>query len=294
MLRSTLVILKYHARLLIKGLAARAAALALPRRRLDAFPAVTLFISSLNTRYPLQLTIETLMRHTRYPNYRLLIGENASTDGSGEYIEQLAAASPVPVEVIRAPAARMHKDWLNDVFRQVTTPYWVAVDSDMLFLGRDWLHDLIAMMESDPELYLLSAEFRPGESGVVEPVAHEVIDLGECPSTWLFCVRTALRERLTADFGFVVDGRDPHTGRKFCYDVGGKLLAEMRARNLKYAHMPAWFRCKYHHFGSMSWAARQASDSPYAALKRHQMRHIQRLVSGGDCPAAGLPQSSSP
>jgi hypothetical protein len=182
------------------------------------------------------------------------------------------------MRLITSPRARLHSEWLDEMFRTVDTPYWFAVDSDMLFLGRDWLADMLSVMERRPDLYLLAAEPREPRLHFVEPVSGEVIDLAEAPSTWLFCVRTSLRDRLQTSFAFHKDGVNPETGNLRCSDTGGKLLADMRANGLRYAYMPAWYRWKYHHFGSLSWGAAAAGDDPQVGWKRFQLDDIERRV----------------
>ena len=273
------LILKYRLKLLARQgvcplLACR------PQRRLASPPAVTLFISSLNTRYPLALTLESLVRCTRYPNYRIVIGENGSTDGSREYLEKIRGT--LPIELICVPQPRMHKDWLNDMFHTATTPYWFAVDSDMLFMGRDWLWDMVQVMEANPDLYLLAAEQLKPAFGQVEPVAGETIDAGERPSTWLFGVRASLRERMDSDFAFHKVGINPDTGRLFVYDVGGKFLHDMRANNLRYAYMPGWFQCKYFHFESLSWSLADKPQTDYQRMKQYQMQDIRHRVQNSN------------
>ncbi len=271
------LIIKYKIKMILKQSAAKILEI-MPVKPLDVFPEVTIFMSSFGTRYPMQLTIESMMRTTKYPNFRFLIAENGSTDGSREYLEGLQGK--YPMDIISVSEPKMHKDWLNEVYQTIKTPYWLAVDTDMLFLGSDWLTDIIRVMEADPELYLLAAEKCKATYGMVEPVGHEVIDGGERFSTWLFCIRTSLREYVQTDFAFVVDHIDPNNGRKFCYDVGGKLLAEAQAKGIKTAYMPKQFLCKYHHFGSLSWNAEGTGMTDYQKLKHYQVNEIKRRVAG--------------
>jgi hypothetical protein len=268
----------YRTRLLLKRAVAPAVARGRPRR-LKYEPAVTVFISSMNTRGALELTIRSLMRNTSYSNYRIWVVDNASTDGSYEYLQSLEGN--LLVTVTRSSCARPHGEWLDEVMSSMSTPYWVAVDSDMLFLGRDWLSDLISAMEADPEMYLLSSEQRRPVPGFIEPVSGETIDLGEAPATWLFCVRTSLRDRVQSSFLFCVDHVDQITGRKSCYDTGGKLLADMRNVHLRYAYMPRWYMWKYHHFGSMSWGGIADPRSVRSRFKSYQARDIRRRLRRG-------------
>jgi hypothetical protein len=294
--------IKYHARIALKTMAASALS-CFPSRRLESPPAVTLFISSLNTRYPLELTLKSMLRHTRYPNYRLWIGENASTDGSLEYLESLCGA--LPLRLMRSAEPRLHSHWLDEMFQTVETPYWLAVDSDMLFLGSDWLNDILSLLESDPELDLVAAERRDPIPRFTEPVSGEVIHLGEAPSTWLLAVRTSLRERLQSSFAFTVYAQDEETGMKRCYDTGGQLLADMREHGLRYRYMPASFTWKYYHFGSLSWVHTAKGSGEHQQFKRYQLRDIQRRASktalgarrsalGGEGPALPSTEHRAP
>jgi hypothetical protein len=142
----------------------------------------------------------------------------------------------------------------------------------MLFLAPDPIEDILRVMEANPELYILSAERVPFRANVREPVAGKIIDLGEQPSTWLFCVRTSLREHLDCSFAFCKDEKQ----EILYYDTGGKILAEMRTRGLRYGVMPAWFKWKYHHFGSMSWSRTGASQGLFSDFKRFQEQDIRR------------------
>jgi len=270
-------IMAYRVRMALKGLRAAQAAREHPPTPLASTPPVTLFISSFNTRYPLELTIRTLRRYTAYPDYRLWIADNASTDGSREYLQTLAKEMP-NVRLILNDAPRAHGDWLDEVYRTVDTELWFAVDSDMLFLGSDWLHDMVAAFVNDPTLYILSGEPKPGSPGVREPYGN-IVDTGDTPSTWLFGIRTSLRDKVDASFGFYKAGINEATGNLLCYDTGGWLLHNAREQGLRDAVMPEWFRDKWHHFGSLSWTlgdGAMAGDARYQRVKRFQLRDIER------------------
>lgn len=264
-----------------KIIAKRAAAPLLslkPRPNPASLPPATVFTSSLNTRDSLELTLRSLSAATRYRQCKLWIGDNGSTDGSVEFLDELAAA--IPMRLDKRPEARRHYLWLDEVHQTVDTPYWFAVDSDMLFLARDPLIDMVAVMERHPDVYLVAAEKREPEFDHPAPVTGEPLDLGEAPSTWLFCVRTSLRDRLQVSFQDGVHSTNEETGKKFCYDTGGKLAHAMRENGLRYHYMPKWFQLSYQHFGGLSWSTKMdvIPDEEYQRAKQRQLEHIRSLV----------------
>lgn len=270
-------ILKYRAKISLRQLAGRF----LPKKsplNLDSLPQVTLFISSLNTRYPLELTIKSLLKHTSYPNFQLLIADNASVDGSLEYLESLQIAN-IPIKLIKSNEVKLHSDWLDEVYITVDTPYWIAVDSDLLFFCQDWIVDMIDIMQTNPDIHLLNAEKSAGWVGA-EPVSGEIVEMGEHPSTWLFCVRTDLRDHVDGSFKFENLGKNSKTGRTKAYDTGGMILNIMREKGLGYGYMPSWFFYKYYHFGSMSWGMKSPTANEYSLkFKKHQINHIKKMIN---------------
>lgn len=268
--------LKYRAKILFRQLAGGF----LPKKSpqsLDSLPQVTLFISSLNTRHSLELTIKSLLKYTSYPNFQLLIADNASVDGSLEYLESLQIAN-VPIKLIKSNEAKLHSDWLDEVHKTVDTPYWIAVDSDILFFCKDWIVDMVNIMENNPDLYLLNAE-KSAACLCPDPLSDEILEMGEHPSTWLFCVRTSLRDHIDSSFKLVNLGRNQETGRIKSYDTGGLLLNTMKEKGLQHGYMPSWFFYKYYHFGSMSWIMKVKTSESHLKFKQHQLKHIKEMVN---------------
>jgi len=275
------LVLKYRTKLAIK----RGAALALdlrPAPRIPSRPSVTIFVTSLNNCYPLQLAIETLTKYTSYDNYRVVVLDMGSTDGSLEYLQ--AASKRLPLTVQSVPQPRPQHEWYDEMLATCSTDYWVAIHEDIFFLGRDWLCDMIALMERERDIYLLGGEYYPPNHGMVEPEDQGVIDLEESLSTWIFCVRTSLRDHMRTSFAFYkVPGSIETYGRLRCYDVGGKVIADMRTLNLRYATMPRSFGVKWQHIGNLSYWIRLGRDPLYLDFKRHQIadakRRAERLIS---------------
>lgn len=268
----------FRHKILLKRAAARILSLGAPRPKAD-LPPVTVFISSMGTRYSLELTLRSLFRMTRYPNIELWIGENGSTDGSVEFLKEFSRERPLRLD--NRGEKRRHYLWLDEVHQSVDSKYWFAVDSDMLFLGRDPILEMVQVMERDPSVYLVASEKREAQVDHPAPVTGEPMDLGEAPATWLLAVRTSLRDIVNTSFEDGLDHVDEVTGKPFCYDTGGKLLRDMRERGIGYHYMSRVFQLKYQHFGGLSWSVDPSviPDEVYQQSKQTQLRYIQSLVA---------------
>jgi len=240
-------------------------------------PLVEVVVCSFDTLHPLRLTLSTLRRHTAYRNYRLLVIDNASTDGSAEYLRELAQRGTIE---LREGSRKPHARWVEERFRETDAPFVVFVDSDMVFLAPDWLSDLIEMFLGDPRTGIVSGEPRPRREGVVEPVGRELVDIAEAPCTWLFGLRTAMREHVPTDFGFAKEDPDPATGRRTVHDTGARFLRDARAGGWEHRAMPVGYRAKWHHWESMSWYERHIDDPAYLRDKSAQLHVIRRLADG--------------
>ena len=266
-------IVKYRLTVAAKRIAGPAVGV-LRRPRVSHGSSVTLFLTNRNNRYPLELTIRTMLAKTRYEPFKVVVADNSSMDGSREWLESVSVRAPLTI----LQGARPQSEWYDRMFREVGTDYWVALHEDLIFTGSDWLADLIGRMESDPDLQLLEGEYFPPKRGMAEPVSGEVIDLGESLSTWLFCIRTSLRDRLPgASFAFDRGPAPPKHQRRQCYDLGGRLLRDMRHVGLKYEWMPRWYRTKWHHVGNLSWVGDHGAGE-HMELKQYQRRDIRRRV----------------
>lgn len=241
----------------------------------DGGPSVTVFTANLNTRPSLQLMLSSLKNTTSYPNYRLWIADNGSTDGSIEFLDTFPSCRPV--QITKSPVQVSHRAWLDLVGREVQTDYWVAVDSDMLFIGRDWMWDLIARMENDRGLYLLAAEPKPRRL-MADPLTNEDVVHAAAPSSWLFCVRTSLWEQLEQPTFEYQDRPNGNGSLRTVFDTGAKLLEQMDSHGLRYEFMPRTYRRKYYHYRNMSWLDLEATTA-HAGLKRYQLADVERRAT---------------
>lgn len=240
--------------------------------RLPDTEAVTVYVINTNNRDPLELTLRTLFATTDYPNFKAVVADNQSTDGSVELVESLM--DRYPVELMGGVRRDQH-EWYDHFMRIADTRYWVSIHEDMIFFHRGWLTDMIRFMDENEEVDLLGGEYFPPVENGVEPVSHAVVDLRESLSTWIFCVRTTLREKINSSFEFY-KYHDSSLDKTIAYDQGGKLIEDMRNDGLGFACMPTTFMDKWHHVGNISWAFKHDMNPAFRMFKNYQLRDISR------------------
>ena len=276
-IRNTLTAAKriagYQARIALK----KARAKITPSSRsedLASTPPVTVFITNANNRYPLELTLRTLVHFASYPDYEIWVADNGSTDGSIEMVQDLMHRD-WPIHLIRHGEARPQHEWYDYMSSAVETPLWIGIHEDIFFLKGDWIADLVRVMLENPDLLLLGGEYFPPAYGAIEPVSHETVDLLESLSTWIFCARRELHETVDTSFAFYKTW-DSQAERMTCYDQGGKLMADLRDAGYDFMTMPKYYLNKFVHIGNISWAFKHSTQEAQKRYKLHQIDDAQR------------------
>jgi GT2 family glycosyltransferase len=84
---------------------------------------------------------------TNYSNLQIIVGDNASTDGSVDYIR----ATFPEIEIIQNDKNYGFAEGYNRVLRQVNANYFVLLNSDVL-VPPNWISPVVALMELDPSV----------------------------------------------------------------------------------------------------------------------------------------------
>ena len=92
-------------------------------------PAVTALVVNYCTYDLTRMAVWSL--HGHYPELPIHIVDNGSPDGSGAYLRQLADSLP-PVSLTQNSGNRHHGPAMDQMARQVNTPYFLTFDSDAI------------------------------------------------------------------------------------------------------------------------------------------------------------------
>jgi GT2 family glycosyltransferase len=109
-------------------------------------PSVAVVILNWNGLSLLKRFLQTVV-DTNYPNLQIIVGDNASTDDSVEFIR---SAFP-QVVVIENDQNYGFAEGYNRVLEKVTADYFVLLNSDVS-VPTNWISPVVALMEIDPSV----------------------------------------------------------------------------------------------------------------------------------------------
>lgn len=109
-------------------------------------PRVSIVIVSWNA-LPLLKTCLPSVRDTSYPDFEIVLADNASTDGSAEWVQQRFPE----VNVVRHPENWMFCRGNNEAIPHTTGRYVVLLNNDVE-VDPNWLQPLVDVLERDPEV----------------------------------------------------------------------------------------------------------------------------------------------
>jgi GT2 family glycosyltransferase len=106
-------------------------------------PKIAVVILNWNGRAFLEQFLPSVIA-SKYPNYELIIADNASTDDSIAFLDQHYSQA----KIIRLPANYGFAKGYNEALKQVTADYYVLLNSDVE-VTPGWLEPMVALLESD-------------------------------------------------------------------------------------------------------------------------------------------------
>jgi GT2 family glycosyltransferase len=145
----------------------------------ESCPSVSVIVVNFNGKELLKQCLLTLSK-TDYPNYEVVVVDNASTDGSLAEIRESFGSDP-RIKVVENSENVGHAEGCN-IGAQITNGrYIVFLDSDTEFTAENWLRELVKLMENDASVGLAQAKLvLAGDENCLDYVCVAVDALG----TW--------------------------------------------------------------------------------------------------------------
>jgi hypothetical protein len=252
----------------------------------DDSPLVTIVCGTRNARQSVRLTFASLGHFTPEPK-AVLVADNGSTDGT---LADLRAITWL--DVISLPERRKsdstaipeHGATLDWLARQVRTPFFLTLDSDVEFHCGGWLSDVLDLAESGGLAAL--GVFEPGIGSYRPRLAP-----------FALLLRTAAFRELGTSFRSFVRIEDPAEAARWrarsrsenldqsevesyhsaaFYSTGAAVFEQLQRTGAAWAELPPAVSRKFTHHGHMSWAARERRR-PRAEHAR-QVDHIRQRL----------------
>ena len=124
--------------------------------KVEGCPSVSIIVVNFNGKELLKPCLKSLLT-TNYPNFEIIVVDNASTDGSVESIKKLPGSCPY-IKIVENRENLGHAEGCNIGARVAKGRYLVFLDSDTELKAEDWLWELVRVMESDESIGLAQAK----------------------------------------------------------------------------------------------------------------------------------------
>lgn len=119
----------------------------------SAFPKVSVVVLTYNNLEVTKACLHSLEVHSCYPNWELVIVDNASSDGTPDYLREYAAANP-QVRLMLNDENLGFSAGNNCGLRAASGDYLILLNNDT-YVTRGWMLDLIRHFRRSPDLGLL-------------------------------------------------------------------------------------------------------------------------------------------
>ncbi|MCW4001891.1 MAG: glycosyltransferase family 2 protein [Candidatus Bathyarchaeota archaeon] len=119
-------------------------------------PPVSTIIVNFNGKELLESCVGALLA-TKYPNFEIIVVDNASTDGSVRSLEKMFGVHS-KLKIVENQENLGHAEGCNIGAREAKGRYFVFLDSDTEPKDEDWLWELVRVMESDESIGVAQAK----------------------------------------------------------------------------------------------------------------------------------------
>lgn len=110
------------------------------------YPQVAIVILNYNTKSLLEILLPSVLASS-YPNKRVVVADNASSDGSADWVKQ----NHPEIEVIAFDKNHGYAGGYNKALNQLNSQYFVLLNSDVE-VEKTWIEPLVKLAESDHDI----------------------------------------------------------------------------------------------------------------------------------------------
>lgn len=188
----------------------------------------------LDSRYIIELCLESIKKNTDYPDYRIIVCDSGVDNTTYAYLSGLAKNNEI--KLIKATDRQRPKD---DLVKAVDTEYYVLMHDDIKILKPDWLTNRMSLIKRDQKNAIIGSTVRN-----LFNHKKRFFPLG-------LLVRTDISRKLDLKWG-----KQPE------YDTGA-LAYETFFSQKEFKFITYRFSKDIYHFSEMGWTIRKEKDGEY-------------------------------
>jgi GT2 family glycosyltransferase/glycosyltransferase involved in cell wall biosynthesis len=136
----------------------------------ELFPRVSISIVAYNNLEMTRQCLESVSARTAWPNFEVFVVDNASTDGTPEFLRELEKRDP-RVSVILNGANRGFAAANNQALAKASGTYIVLLNNDTI-VSRGWLETLIRHLNANPEIGMIGPSTNAIGNEAMVPVGY--------------------------------------------------------------------------------------------------------------------------
>jgi len=230
---------------------------------------VSILISNYNSYEALQLCVESVRKHTKYP-YKMLVYDANSNNGiDHRYLER--AEQDGWLEVIWGIEKTQHGVSIEILLGNCEADLAMILDCDIEILQSGWLTEMVGLMEGD---VILASNVEHGYKSAVR-------SLPDWFQSWFMMLNMkAYRDGMESKWK---TSQVIYEGKETFSPTGGELWLKIKQNNPKGYRMipvPTFIQRKYHHFAHVSILGTLAKNEPnLEQLKLAQKRKFNEVRS---------------
>ena len=187
------------------------------------------------------------------------------------------------VNLVETPQREPHDSGMTRGYIETNSPYFLCLDSDIVFFSFGLLAEMVARMNGNDNLYCVGAEpkspacYVAGVGQIADWGVSDFIICERFPVWFALLRRSPFLNGVVNKFGFRLGcQRKMPTGDY--YDTGALVQEVMEAIGFRYDFVPGGNR--FRHYGSLSWEPGKYEG--FAATLREIIVRIKLLEGGGE------------
>jgi len=201
---------------------------------------VNILIPNFNAWGMIKLCIESIIRFTEYPSYKITVYDDGSYNDEDIYYLRSAKAKGA-INLIEGEKRLGHGNAINVLLDTCKTSVALIMDNDVQILEGGWLSETVDALGSNIGVFGIERGYRSAQPS-----------LPDWFQSWFMCLNmTAYRKRLKSDWRHK---RIEYEGREVYCPVGGEFWLKLKEKGLedKIVPVPESVKRKFRHWEHIS------------------------------------------